>query len=211
MPVPVQGFPRNIQRQIPVYGENYAAGYIGFVHGGTAVSRGIAYLTRWPRMSEIAVSHVLIVVGPDLCVEADMDRGVVRTHLRNYFDSLSMNISFRKPRELGWLDAQRIVNAAQAEVGKPYDKALVAAHAVLGTVIGHLANRLVWGLPERLLVAALDTPGFICSELAAHCLRMRSRHNAAGCLADHPASITPQELFEDDQVFQPWQHKETEP
>jgi len=57
----------------PEYGKNYKKGYIGFAYYNTSiVSMGITYLTRWARMSDIKVSHTLLVTGENECVEAHL-------------------------------------------------------------------------------------------------------------------------------------------
>jgi hypothetical protein len=191
------------------YNGNYAAGYIGFsfpVHPGF-VSHGITYLTRWDRMSDIRVSHAFIVENAEYCIEADMDRGVIRTPLAHYFGG-AFYTYFRKPSGYSIYMAGNIVRSARMELGKPYDKALIAAHLLIGSRLGHCFNRL-WKLPERLLCTIFNRNNhWICSELAAHCLRHSPFLSDQGILRDPPDTITPQELFEDNEVFTTW-HKDT--
>ena len=56
----------------PVYGDNYNKGYIGFTYQKKSiVSIGIAFITRWARLSHIKVSHAFVVTDENECVEAD--------------------------------------------------------------------------------------------------------------------------------------------
>lgn len=88
-----------------IYGDTYKKGYVGFTFYNTSViSNGIAFMTRWARMSEIKVSHALIVTGNNECIEAHMQNGVQRSTLSKYFDAPNCQIFFRKPVRLniGW-------------------------------------------------------------------------------------------------------------
>ena len=83
-----------VQSLEPAYGDNYKAGFVGFTHtGSTLLSKGIAHFTRWSRLSDIHVSHVLIVTGENECVEAVGGRGVVKSSL----DSGSARQPSRRP------------------------------------------------------------------------------------------------------------------
>ena len=56
----------------PAYGENYNKGYIGFCYDPRSlVSKAIAKATKYCNYSNIEVSHALIVISEDLCIEAD--------------------------------------------------------------------------------------------------------------------------------------------
>lgn len=159
-------------------------------------------------MSDIRVSHAFVIEDYAHCIEADMDRGVIRTPLSHYFDG-DYYVYIRKPAAYSVYQARNIITAALEQYGKPYDKALIAAHLMLGSVPGHIANALLWHLPERMMCNILNDGGkWICSELAAYCLSASPLLHDLGILRNPPATITPQELFEDDEVFTPW-HKET--
>ncbi len=75
-----------IKSLTPLYGVNYKIGYIGFTFDDASiVSHGIAYFTRWTRMSDIKVSHALVVAGKNICIEALMGQGVAKQPLTKYF------------------------------------------------------------------------------------------------------------------------------
>lgn len=197
-----------ISSQEPRYGENYARGYIGFTYYKTSlISRGITYFTRWDRMGDIRVSHALVVVGENECVEAHMQKGVVRSALSTYFNNSKCQIFFRKPVGLSPTIADRIVTAAEREVGKTYDRSLIISEAAKGTFLGYLINRKFGGSPDRLVSQLFNKDNrWICSELAAYVLDEQPEYKNKGCLSNPNETIDPQELFEDDVIFTPW-HK----
>ena len=45
---------------------------------------------------------------------------------------------------------------------------------------------------------------WICSELAAYCLDEQREYRGKGVLAKPEDTIDPQELFEDEVIFEPW-------
>jgi hypothetical protein len=70
-------------------------------------------------MSDISVSHVLIVTGENTCIEADAFHNTVKEGtLQHYFDEPHCQIFFRKPQELNDEVAEGIVQALRPEVGK---------------------------------------------------------------------------------------------
>jgi hypothetical protein len=86
-----------IQSLEPRYGDNYNAGYNGFsFNDESIVSKGIAYLTRWTRMSEIRVSHALVVAGDESASRRKWKGrgGAVARHL---FRRSHDHLFFRKP------------------------------------------------------------------------------------------------------------------
>lgn len=92
-----------IKSLVPKFGPdgNYHVGYIGFTYSeGNIISEGIAYFTRWHRMSDIKVSHALIVTGDNKCVEAHLETGVAEKDLSEYFNDPHCQIFFRKPKGL---------------------------------------------------------------------------------------------------------------
>lgn len=191
----------------PVYGKNYNKGYIGFTYNNSSVvSRGIAYFTKWARMSDIRVSHVLIVTGENSCIEADAFHNTVKEGtLQHYFDEPYCQIFFRKPQELTHEIAQKIVQVLRPEVGKQYDFNLISIQAFSGSFAGYLCDRLVRGVLEDKLSEKLNNPEkWICSELAAYALDEQPRYKDQGILKRPNATISPQELFEDLVIFEPW-------
>lgn len=195
----------DIQVSTPLFGANYDTGYIGFTYTGGLVAAGVAYFERWHRLSDIKVTHALVVSGENECIEAHIDEGVARVSLAKYFDDPQCRIFFRKPR--GWNPelGQRIAAAAGTKVGAGYNTGLVVAEAAADTVAGHWLNRLLRDWPHRVLNRWLARPReFICSELAAYALAQQPGFAGQGMLARPLDTIDPQELFEDAVLFEDW-------
>jgi hypothetical protein len=192
----------------PVYGDNYAAGYVGFTYtASNLISRGITYVTRWTRMHQIKVSHALIVSGENECIEAHAKSGVRRAKLSEYFDDEQCQIFFRKPVGLNPELAGRVISTAAAQVGCEYDIDLILAQLESNSLTGNLLRRMLGKNVEETLCRLKDHPDrWICSELVAHCLDEQPEFHDKGVLKASDASIDPQELFEDDLIFTAW-HK----
>ena len=192
-----------------IYGDTYKKGYIGFTYYNTSVvSRGIAYMTRWARMSDIKVSHTLLVTGENKCIEAHIQNGVERSDLEKYFNDPNCQIFFRKPVGLNKTIANNLENVAAAEVGTKYDKALIGSQALQGTFLGKLVNKIFKGRPDKLVSKLLNRDDrWICSELVAYCLSEQNAYKNKGILRHPEETIDPQELFEDTVVFEPWKYK----
>ena len=190
----------------PVFGVNYKAGYIGFVYYGDWItSRGIAYFTRWARMSEVKVSHCFVVACKNDVIEALMKPGVVVDHISKYFEDPHCQVFFRKPH--GWNQdlADAIVYTAAGQVGDKYDLSLIVTQALQGTFLGKAINKLFKGKPDEFLSRLSDDADrWICSELCAYCLDEQPSLRDRGILAKPVNTIDPQELFEDPDVFEPW-------
>ena len=184
---------------------NYAPGYIGFTfRHNSFVSDGIAYFTRWDRMSDIPVSHCLIVTGEDHCIEAVPD-GVVSNYLANYFEEPNCHIFFRKPRLWSVDMGARITEAVELELGKRYDYGAIAAHGLCNTILGRFIDKLTGEVPAELVIKLLeDDDKWFCSELAAYGLKAQPEIGEKGCLVKPTYMINPQELFEDGIVFEAW-------
>ncbi len=197
----------------PVYGLNYNKGYIGFTYDSNhPVGRGIAYFTKWYKMSNIHATHVLIVTGKNSCIEADAASNMVEENpLEPYFAPSNRQIFFRKPRDLNDEIADRIVSILKPEVGKKYDYKLILAHGLSGGLPGYLLNRLSNGRLKKVLCEVLDCPSsYICSELAAYALDEQPEYRDKGVLALPNSTINPQKLFEDDEIFEPWKSEVAE-
>lgn len=194
------------RQETPLYGVNYKRGYIGFVYPEEPgpLSRGVRYFTRLRTpCAAVPVSHCFIVASATECIEADHERGVVRTPLWNYFRG-GYAVYFRRPLLYNAKIADRIVAAAVKELGKPYDKRLILAHAFLGTGFGHLVNRLFRRKPARVITRMLDRKHkWICSELCAHALQAAGLPICKTGRHPPPSQITPQELFASD-FFRSW-------
>ncbi len=197
-----------IKSKEPVYGENYKKGYIGFTYFKKSfISNGIAYITRWARMSDIMVSHALVVTGENTCVEALIDKGVIETHLTDYFENPECQIFFRKPVGLTNQIADSIALLAEGQLGTKYNHKLIVAQAMQGTFIGKLINKVFNNNPDILASKLLNRDDkWICSELAAYCLDEQEKYRNKGVLRHSNETIDPQELFEDDLIFQKWRN-----
>ena len=191
----------------PVYGQNYNKGYIGFTYtNSSVVSQGIAHFTKWARMSDICVSHALIVTGENSFIEADASQNaVIEGNLQHHFDAPHRQIFFRKPQELNDEIAEAIVQILRPEVGKKYDFKSILTQALSGSFAGRLCDRLLQGQLENKLSEHLNNPEkWICSELAAYALDEQPKYKDRGILKRPNATISPQELFEDSVIFEPW-------
>lgn len=201
-----------VQSLDPCFGENYKPGFIGFTHTGSSLlSRGIAHFTRWSRLSDIHVSHVLVVTGENECVEALASRGVVKSALDTYFNDPKTQIFFRKPRKCSPPIGQRIAGSALAQVGTKYDHLLVAAQMLEGSFLRRWLISHFRGSPEHFASRLLNRDNrWICSELAAYCLDCQPEYADKGILARPACAINPQELFEDGEIFANWRNNPEE-
>ena len=202
----------HVQSLTPAYGENYKAGYIGFTHrGASVVSRGIAWFTRWSRLSDLNVSHALVVTGENECIEAVPDKGVVKTPLEKYFNDPKTQIFFRKPRKCTSAIGARIAETALAQAGTRYDHLLRAAQMLEGSFLRRWIHSTFRESPDRLVGRLLNRdPRWICSELAAYCLDCQPEYADKGILAQPNYAIDPQELFEDGEIFAAWRNEAAE-
>ena len=199
-----------VQSLEPAYGDNYKAGFVGFTHtGSTLLSKGIAHFTRWSRLSDIHVSHVLIVTGENECVEAVGGRGVVKSSLDRYFDDPKSQVFFRKPRKCTQALGQRIGETAIAQAGTKFETLLTAAQVIEGSFLRRWMMSHFRGSPEHFVGRLLNRDNrWIASELAAYCLDCQPEYADRGALAKPSYEISPQELFEDEEIFANWR---TEP
>jgi len=191
---------------VPRFGENYRVGYIGFTHStADPVAKGIAHFTRWSRLSDIHVSHAVVVTGENECVEALIDKGVVKSPLSKYFDCARSQIFFRKPRKLDSAIGRRIAESALAQVGTRYDHLLLAAQLLEGSFLRRWILSAFRESPDLFVGRLLNHDArWICSELAAYCLDCQPEYADKGVLARPHYAIDPQELFEDMEIFAAW-------
>jgi len=168
----------------PLYGDNYKIGYIGFTfHDKSIISQGIAYFTRWARMSQIKVSHALIVTGKNKCVEAVKKTGVTEQPLDKYFDETNTTIFFRKPRRYSEDIGRRIADTALTKIGCEYDKSLIIAQIMQGCFLGRWVRSVFGDKPDEFLSCLLNSDDkWICSELAAYVLDSQPEYRNKGIL-----------------------------
>lgn len=200
----------SIESRLPLYEVNYNKGYIGFTFTDNSwVSEGIAYFTRWDRLSDIPVSHALIVVDENTCIEAMMGQGVIKSSLDKYFWEKHTHISFRKPLGINEIIANEIVQTAEKEVGAKYANDLIVNDLIRSTFLGHLLDELSHDkIFDGLATCLYKNGSLICSELAAYCLQSAKswNYNASGILQRPAAAITPQALFSDNEIFEQWKN-----
>lgn len=193
---PAQSATSNLQSEIP-------AGFIGFTFEPGIVSAGVAFAERWNRRGDIKVSHTLVVSGPDECIEAHLDEGVARVSLDKYLGDPNCRIFFRQPRDWNPELGARIASAAATQIGCRYNTSLILAQAAADTWFGHWCNRVLRRWPDRIFSKALDRRGhWICSQLVAYALAQQPEFHERGILCQPLDTIDPQQLFEDDQLFE---------
>jgi hypothetical protein len=191
----------------PVYGGNYNKGYIGFTYDkGNVIAEGIVHFTHWESMSNIYATHAFVVTDKNSCIEADAGKDCVnKGTLERYFGKNTCQVFFRKPKGLTDDIANRIIQTVKPQVGKKYDFKSILTQALAGTFLGHFFDKLLRGQLENKLAEILNDPNkWICSELAAYALDEQPEYKDKGILQRPNATISPQELFEDSVIFEPW-------
>lgn len=189
----------------PVYGKHYAPGYVGFTYEtGSLLSAGIAYFTHWDNMHEIPVSHVFTVEDCKTGIETHYSTGVRRVELEKLFDDPRLVVVFRKPTNLKPWEADEMLARLRPEIGKKYDTSLIICHMLTKLCAGRWLR--AWIAPT--LYRWFDSlDEWVCSELVAFGLSAVPRFRNKGILKQPYRSITPQQLFEDDEIFEAWKHK----
>ncbi|MCE2673029.1 MAG: hypothetical protein LW635_05400 [Microcystis sp. 53598_E5] len=162
----------------PVYGVNYNKGYIGFTYDGThPVGRGIAYFTKWDKMSNISATHALIVTG---------------RKPKDLTDEIAERIvEILKPESGKKYDYKLIL--AHAFSG-----------SLPGQILSLLSRQKIKKLLSEALNCP---DKWICSELAAYALDEQPEYRDIGVLINPNSTINPQKLFEDDLIFQAWENQ----
>lgn len=188
----------------PRFGSNYDIGYIGFTYyPESIVSKGISYFSGGE--SDVRVSHCLLVTGPDECIEASCIDGVRISDLSRYFNDLTCQIFFKKPVGLNIDIAHRMVETASEQVGCEYDTSLITAHALQGTFLGRLVNKVFNGKPNEYISDKLDSDDeWICSEFIAYVMDSQPEYKDNGILSKPDNTIKPQQLFDDKIIFKQW-------
>lgn len=190
----------------PAYGDNYQMGYIGFIHHFEPgfVSKGIAYFQGPPAYGDIRVTHALVVVGDNTCVEANPS-GVEESSLSKYFDDETLAIVFRKPRNWHPSMGQLIADEARTHIGDKYAYSLIVAQALAKSKLGRLLNNWFKNKPDSWVSKFLDKGNIqYCSELAAKSLKAVPELRNQGILQADARTIDVQELFGSKAVFEDW-------
>lgn len=195
-----------VQSLPPRFGENYKSGYIGFVDtSADAASKGLAYFTRWSRLSDVHVSHAVVVSGENTCVEVLAGKGVVRTPLEKYFNDPKVRLFFRKPRKCSTSVGERIAAAAEAQVGVRSDQLILAARMLENSFLQRWIRSAFAQNSDRFLGKLLNQDTrWLGGELAAYCLDAQPEYADKGLLAGPQVSVDPQHLFEDQDLFAAW-------
>jgi hypothetical protein len=187
----------------PQFGIDYDIGWVGFTNVGGVASDIIGWVEQRYSHGPIArVTHTFIVSGEDEIIEAHLTSGVAIAKLSKYLDPY-FKLYFRKP--FGWTPilGNSIAIAAYANVGDTYDTALIISQVLAKTLTGYWLNKLFKGAPDRWVSRHLDAKkGFICSELVADAMSRQPELALRGVLQDPINTIDPQELFEDDVLFE---------
>jgi len=196
----------------PNYGTDYARGWIGFNHADSWFSRGIAHVEQWKQKSDITVSHVFVVTAEDECVEAAYPKGVVRSKLsEEYWPKEDRYVIFRKPKNLTEDLADRIAEAAEKELGADFDHYTTANLALQKNFLGWILNSMTMdGMNWTFDQLVESDSRWLCSALGAYCLKSQPEFDGIGVLKNRPGMLTPQELFEDDALFEPIARYSTE-
>lgn len=190
----------------PVYWDNYCQGYIGFIHHFDPgfVSKGIAYFQGPPEYGDIRVTHALVVVGDNTCVEANPS-GVEESSLSKYFDDPTLAIMFRKPRNWHPSMGQIIADEARTHIGHKYAYSLIVAQALAKSKLGRVLNGWFKDKPDAWVSRLLDYGDVeFCSELAAKALQAVPELRNLGILQSPARTIDVQELFGSRAVFEEW-------
>jgi len=192
----------------PVWKQNYDLGWPFFQFTDNEfVSKGICWFTAWREWPiRISVSHCGVCVGPDECIEA-LAGGVKLSNLHDRFDDPHTHVFFRKP---AWYDREpctgrRLSNAAYELRGSPYAYSLIVAKAFTQSPIGRGLNRLFCGKMSPLLCTLAHWPGTMdCDGVVGRVIREAGHWE--GCLRKgrNVNALTPQIIFEDQELFCPW-------
>lgn len=186
----------------PVWGQHYDRGWIGFVHHHSFIAAGIWWFTKWWRKAGVPpVSHVLVVGGPDSCIEAQPPT-VQENPLSNYFKDKRYTVYFRKP--VGWTFdlGNRIAAEARKYVGTDYGENLLVADAASYSIVGRILNGATADQLDSLLTKIGDSPKtVICDKLAVLAMQVQAELQGKGTLIEPARKNNPQKLFGDEQLF----------
>lgn len=192
----------------PVFGLDYDIGWAGFTDTGGAIAEAIGYGERWERLEgkrgTPTVTHAFVVIDSQYGVEAHAKTGVALFPLAKYLADPNCKTYFRQPH--GWTSdlGRRISDLALTTppFGFPYDTRLIGAMALSYTLLGHALNRVTGGWLKRALCRHLSTPNaYICSETVAFIYQQIPELKNLGCLKQPACTIDPQQLFDDQDVF----------
>ena len=199
-----------MQSLLPAFSDNYKPGYVGFTYTGSPLlSRGISYFTRWSRLSDIHVTGVLVVTGENEGVELTGGREVTKVDLAKLFDDPKTQIFFRKPRKCTSSLGEAIAATAIAQVGTRFDQLVVAAQILEGSFLKRWISSQF--APARFLSRLAQRDGrWLGAELAAYCLDCQPAYAGRGLLGRTSCEISPQDLFEDEELFSAWSQEPVE-
>jgi hypothetical protein len=82
----------------------------------------------------------------------------------------------------------------------------MVAEGLGGTFLGHLVNSLLGDKPKEMVAGLLHQKGqFVCSDLVIYCFREEAKYRGKGAVARPVGTVSPQTLFEDEELFEPLQ------
>lgn len=194
------------------YGPNgdYYKGDILFTNDNSLKAKGIYHFTRWERKSGIKVAHVAIVADALTCFEAKKG-GIKKTELKKYFGNNKFRLFIRRPAGMTEEISNELIKREENSVGKTkFAFGLMFLSLIRGSLGGHLIDKATGNkLFDKLFVFASRTRHFLCSHNQADNLKTVAKMRRELPLAHGPiigrpsAAITPQRLFETDELFEP--------
>ena len=196
---------------MPEFGVNYKPGYSFGTFRSDLISYGIAWLTRRDNPGERLCSHVGFVSEDGGALHSIMGKGVVEENLDQYFDDPHTHIFFRKPRHYTNQLGLNICAEARKLLGKPYDKKLIAAHAMTGSLIGRVLNLMTDEAFERWLEEKLNSPdAWLCSEYTTWTMQQIPEVSGLGCLTRESCTINPSQYIFDPEIWTPLRNEKKE-
>ena len=184
----------------PEYGKDYAPGYVFFSYTTTSlISAGIALFSRFE--SKIPISHCGIVTGQRECIEAAQPGGVQKADFfEKYLRRQDTVVFLMKPHGLTPDIAEAMKEEVEQHIGKGY-----AIKGVIGSALWNTLGFISWGWFRKKRNPFNSKKNFFCSELVATGLMAEEAYpERPGCLVYHPTNIYPATLFNDNDIFVPW-------
>jgi len=186
--------------QNPEFERDYKKGYIFFSYTTDSIlSKGIALFTQNEMENKIPVSHCGIIINENECIESVFPDGVKKSNfIKDYVEPDNVVVFLCKPRDLDIISQNRIESEAEYHIGKPYAK-----YGAIGSAIWQILGFtwIPWLRKRRNIFNSKKK--MFCSELCATALINAYEHRP-GCLVWHPSNIYPSTLFNDGDIFYPW-------
>ena len=181
----------------PQYRRDYKAGDIFFSYNNESIiSKGIALFTSEDRVSSESISHCGIIVGKNLCIEADEKLGyvVISNFKEKYLEQKHKTVMIKRPVCFSGRYPLNAIMHSYAMVGRKYNYRGILRAAI----------RILMFWKRRKNIDNYE-PRVFCSQMVATILRRAC--GPVGCLQNDSDDIYPQTLFEDKELFQDWDMK----